>query len=464
MSFRSMALAYAPALGTLLGWSSASAYALKTTDDGQAIRWHDAFGYAISSAGARDLDDGRVVDAVHGAFAPWLRVDGARLSISYAGRTETPVGFDPGSKNVNTIAWSREAWPFEPDALAMTVTAHQQSTGRLVDGDILINEADYSWGLGGAAENDLVNALTHEVGHLLGLAHSDVPEATMFARAEPWETQKTTLAADDEAGLRALYPAPRTSASTLAVPATTASADPEVPSAEASAPAPTSGSAPEPPRIKIRAACSQSAGESAPSGAGGLALLLFGALLRRRAMRALAAVSAVAWLLPAAAQATMVHALTLEDLTVRATDIVEGTVVEQTSRRAGGYVVTDVAVRVDACHKGGCSADVVVVQVFGGQMGAFVVSAAGAATYETGEQVLLFLEPVASAGRTGESRFRTPGLALGKFRLAWAGDLPAAERDLRGLELLGEARVDALGESRWALADLRARIAALLSP
>jgi len=462
MSIRSMALVSATALGTLLGWSSASAFAIKTTDDGEAIRWHEGFGYAISMAGARDLDDDRAVDAVLGAFAPWMRVNGARLAISYQGRTSKPIGFEPGAENVNTIAWSRDAWPFEPDALAMTVTAHQQSTGRLVDGDILINEADYSWGLGGSAENDLVNALTHEVGHLLGLAHSDVPEATMFASAQPWETQKTTLAADDEAGIRALYPAPRTSASTLAVPAATGPSGSEASTATPSASDPTFHRAPEPPRIKIRAACSQSAGQSAPVGTAGLALLLFGALLRRRTARALAAASM--FLLPVAAEATMVHALTLEDLTVRATDIVEGTVVEQTSRRAGGYVVTDVAVRVDLCHKGTCSVDVVVVQVFGGRIGEFVVSAAGAATYEDGEQVLLFLEPVSSAGRTGEARFRTPGLALGKFRLAWAGDLPAAERELHGLELLGDARIDAMRESRWTLGDLRDRIAALLAP
>jgi hypothetical protein len=290
----------------------------------------------------------------------------------------------------------------------------------------------------------------------------------MFARAEPWETQKTTLAADDEAALRALYPAPRTSASTLAAPASAAA---ESTSGDAGsdavdpAAAPEPNAEPQPPQIKIRSACSQSASTTSPVAP--LAFLIFvaGALLRRRASRAVAAlVLPAALLLPAVSEATMVHALTIDDLTVRATDIVEGTVIEQTSRQAGRFVVTDVVVRVDVCHKGECSASEVIVQVFGGLLGDYVVSAAGAATYDVGEQVLLFLEPVAAVEGVGELRLRTPGLALGKFRIALAGDLPAVERNLHGLELLGPARTEAEAESHFTLADLRARIATLLSP
>jgi hypothetical protein len=287
----------------------------------------------------------------------------------------------------------------------------------------------------------------------------------MFARAEPWETQKTTLAADDEAALRALYPAPRTSASTLAAPASAAA---ESTSGDAGsdavdpAAAPEPNAEPQPPQIKIRSACSQSASTTSPVAP--LAFLIFvaGALLRRRASRAVAAlVLPAALLLPAVSEATMVHALTIDDLTVRATDIVEGTVIEQTSRQAGRFVVTDVVVRVDVCHKGECSASEVIVQVFGGLLGDYVVSAAGAATYDVGEQVLLFLEPV---GGSGQVRLRTAGMALGKFHVALAGDLPVVERSLEGLELLGPAREVAVTESRLALDELERRIALVLAP
>jgi hypothetical protein len=177
---------------------------------------------------------------------------------------------------------------------------------------------------------------------------------------------------------------------------------------------------------------------------------------------ALALTGALAALVPpAAADATTMPALTLEDLTVRATDIVQGTVAEMTPRWSNGFLMTDVTVEVTTCIKGACLADSVQVQVFGGTADGYVVEAAGSAHYTAGEQVLLFLEPV---GGTGQVRLRTAGMALGKFHVALAGDLPVVERSLEGLELLGPAREVAVAENRLALDELERRIASVLAP
>jgi hypothetical protein len=171
-----------------------------------------------------------------------------------------------------------------------------------------------------------------------------------------------------------------------------------------------------------------------------------------------AALSALVWILPAPAPAAVVPALTLEDLTVRATDIVEGTVLDLAPRWAGGFVVTDVTVAVDLCLKGACAERTVVVQAFGGTLDGVVMAASGAAEYTPGESVLLFLEPSGAPGK-----LRTAGLALGKFRVAAAGDLPVVERRVEGLELLGPARDHVAAEHAWPLADLEARVAQILS-
>lgn len=267
-------------LGCLLPAAGAHAYVLKQTETGKSVRWAEMpVRFKVSGAGARDLSRAEARQAVAQAFAPWTRVDGAAVVFVDEGETDRPVGFKPGAVNQNVIAWSRDAWPFEPDALAMTVTAYQQNSGRLVDADILVNEDDYSWGVGKDAENDLVNALTHEVGHFLGLAHSTNPEATMFARAEPFETEKRSLHADDAAGLSRLYPGQRTTTIAPSVKADAPASAPPPGAVETQATAAT----PAAPRVKITTGCAQA--PVGGTGFGSIGLLGLALLRRRRAAR-----------------------------------------------------------------------------------------------------------------------------------------------------------------------------------
>ena len=185
------------------------------------------------------------------------------------------------------------------------------------------------------------------------------------------------------------------------------------------------------------------------------------ALLNARTGGNATALATVLLGLAGAAQATILPALTLEDLTVRATEIVEGTVLELSPRWADGFVVTDVTVEVTTCLKGPCLGASVVVQVFGGTLDGFVVETSGAARYTPGEQVLLFLEPASGAG---QERLRTAGMALGKFHVALAGDLPIVERSVEGLELVGPGRAQVSAENLLSLAALEAQIDAFLTP
>lgn len=184
-------------------------------------------------------------------------------------------------------------------------------------------------------------------------------------------------------------------------------------------------------------------------------------LPRNAAARLLATSAAVLLGFAGAARATLLPALTLEDLTVRATDIVQGTVTELNARWMDGFLVTDVAVEVTTCLKGACLADTVEVQVFGGTLDGYVVETSGSARYTPGEQVLLFLEPASGPGR---ARLRTAGMALGKFHVALAGDLPVVERSVEGLELLGPAREQVVSENHLPLATLEAQIDTFLAP
>lgn len=72
-----------------------------------------------------------------------------------------------------------------------------------VDIDVNIS---YAWGNNGSSNlYDVGQVFTHELGHLLGLHHSNVSGATMWSGSAPGETYKRTIEADDKQGILHLY-------------------------------------------------------------------------------------------------------------------------------------------------------------------------------------------------------------------------------------------------------------------
>ncbi len=196
----------------LLAWvaTPGAAYELKTDGTGSPLHWPEMpVSYAVAADGSRDLPIAAAERSVRAAFDAWDEVHGAKVEFRYDGVVDgLEAGYDraDGAVNHNAVVWSRDLWDFEPDALAITLTLYRRGTGELVDADILINERSYEWGVGEEVENDLQNAITHEIGHFLGLGHSDVREATMYPSAAAFEMKKRSLHDDDENAVLTLYP------------------------------------------------------------------------------------------------------------------------------------------------------------------------------------------------------------------------------------------------------------------
>jgi uncharacterized protein (TIGR03382 family) len=139
-------------------------------------------------------------------------------------------------------------WDGSPMALATTLVTHHPTSGFIYDADVELNDwggaagplppptgqggasgapsdgwyftclpapggaaappVCASYGETGCAYYDLQNTLTHEVGHVVGLAHPPGPDtATMWEFANVAEISKRDLDPDDVAGLCAIYPA-----------------------------------------------------------------------------------------------------------------------------------------------------------------------------------------------------------------------------------------------------------------
>ncbi len=117
--------------------------------------------------------------------------------------------FNTEGGNANVILFHDESWPYGgPSTLAMTTVTYRLDTGEIYDADLEIN-ATAGMALTTGEDDvvyDLQSIITHEAGHMLGLAHSPVDEATMNASYTPGDTSQRSPAEDDVAAICAVYP------------------------------------------------------------------------------------------------------------------------------------------------------------------------------------------------------------------------------------------------------------------
>jgi len=143
-------------------------------------------------------------------FLPLLTDDG----LESVKTTKTRVGFDylHQDDNQNLLIFHDDAWPHAGQSnliIALTTTTYNPLDGRIFDADIEFNTKNfpYSSTADSTPSTDLMNTTVHEIGHFLGLGHTDDIEATMYPRANNEETKKRDLNCDDVAGLVFKYPA-----------------------------------------------------------------------------------------------------------------------------------------------------------------------------------------------------------------------------------------------------------------
>ncbi|TNE48829.1 MAG: matrixin family metalloprotease [Deltaproteobacteria bacterium] len=191
---------------SLLSWvSKANAYKRIFTPGGAAVKWQSTpVGWSYNHNNFQQISQQQMLQVLQASFSKWESPNCSALVFAYKGATGSIWNQNDSS---NVLIWNSQIPdPNFPTALALTIPTYVNATGAYTDADIIYN-ASYPWSANPTSQQyDVVGTSTHEIGHLLGLDHTQVASATMFPTASPGVCSCRTLKQDDIDGVCAIYP------------------------------------------------------------------------------------------------------------------------------------------------------------------------------------------------------------------------------------------------------------------
>jgi Matrixin/Fibronectin type III domain len=155
------------------------------------------------------------IAAIQSAGSNWSTQSLANVQLVNVGTTTNAV---IAQDNQSTVFFRNDS----NGSLAAETYWWTDGTGKIIESDIVIHEANYVWftGTTSCTGNGLYieDILTHEFGHFLGMYHSTVATATMYPSGGYCTEELRSLDPDDISGLQASYPPVTTSSTPPAAP------------------------------------------------------------------------------------------------------------------------------------------------------------------------------------------------------------------------------------------------------
>ncbi len=178
---------------------------LREIGDTAFIRWSISsipVPFVVDSKGSEDAGSAETTDAIVQAFSAWQNVSKQTMRFTFSGQ-RTPAVTNCTDR-INSLLWVEKNWPLSSVVLAVTrTTFFIQDPPDLIDADISFNGDDFTWSGPGDSQNVSIQSVAqHEIGHMIGLQHSQIRGAIML----PGGSDSIALAKDDKAAIRFLYP------------------------------------------------------------------------------------------------------------------------------------------------------------------------------------------------------------------------------------------------------------------
>ncbi|MCA9630663.1 MAG: matrixin family metalloprotease [Myxococcales bacterium] len=198
--------------------AASHAWVPETTADGtNLIWWEPQLTFHLGTAEPEEIDPAELPEVISSLYDQWIATPCATVpEVTYGGLIDTEGATDPNDSapdSVIVFIRDKSAWQAlsaidpsagKPAQLALTFPAYD-SEGRIIDADIVINDAYHEFTLSQEPKEGqirLQTVLLHEIGHFYGLWHSLDDQAVMFAS---YDVSLDELTQDDIDGVCAIY-------------------------------------------------------------------------------------------------------------------------------------------------------------------------------------------------------------------------------------------------------------------